>query len=127
MRCLLDTHSLIWFIGGDEELSPRARGLIDDEANEVFLSAASLWEMAIKYSLGKLDLKAPFEELFPRQLDTNSIEVLGITVDHLKALCLLPFHHKDPFDRLIAAQALTEELTLISADGVMSRYGVARE
>ncbi len=83
MKYLLDTHSLIWFIGGDAQLSPDARQLIDDEENELFISIASLWEMAIKFSIGKLDLGQPFEKLFPEQLQNNSIEILGITVEHL--------------------------------------------
>jgi PIN domain nuclease of toxin-antitoxin system len=85
MRYLLDTHSLIWFLGGKLQLSNRARELIDDETNELFISVASLWEMAIKWSIGKLNLGQPFDEMFPAQLQNNSIEVLGISLDHLIA------------------------------------------
>jgi PIN domain nuclease of toxin-antitoxin system len=126
MRYLLDTHSLIWFIIGDLQLSDRARQLMDDDNNELFLSIASMWEMAIKCSIGKLHLTQPFEKLFPAQLDTNDISVLSITVDHLKAVCYLPLHHRDPFDRLIVAQAQVEHLPLISADTILDSYGVQR-
>lgn len=126
MRCLLDTHSLIWFIGGDTQLGVDARQLIDDEENQIYISIASLWEMAIKFSIGKLNLEQPFEEMFPEQLEINSIEILGITIDHLKAAASLPFHHRDPFDRLIIAQAQVEGLPIISADNIFDDYGVKR-
>ena len=127
MKFLLDTHSLIWFIGGDVQLSSHARQLIDDEENELFISVASLWEMAIKFSLDKLDLGQPFNTLFPSQLDNNSIEILGITVEHLEVVCNLPFHHRDPFDRLIIAQSHTEQMPVISRDTMFSSYGIKRE
>lgn len=127
MRYLLDTHSLIWFIGGDDQLSVRARRVIEDESNELFISVASLWEMAIKFSIGKLDLGRPFEELFPSELEKNSIEVQSITVDHLKNVCNLPFHHRDPFDRLIIVQSHVEKLPIISVDAIFGKYGVKRE
>ena len=127
MRYLLDTHSLIWFIGGEPQLSAHARQLMDNETNELFVSVASLWEMAIKFSIGKLNLEQPFDEMFPEQLENNSIEILGITLDHLKAVCNLPFHHRDPFDRLIIAQAQVEQLPIISVDTVFDDYGVKRE
>ena len=80
--------------------------------------------MAIKFSVGKLELGQPFEELFPHQLENNSIEILAITVEHLKAVCSLPFHHRDPFDRLIIAQSQIEKLPIISKDTIFDRYGV---
>ena len=127
MKYLLDTHSLIWFIGGDPQLSAHARQLMDDEESELFISIASLWEMAIKFSLGKLNLSQPFEEMFPAQLEGNSIEILGITTDHLKTVSTLPFHHRDPFDRLIIAQAQVEQLPIIGTDTTFDNYGVKRE
>jgi len=81
MKYLLDTHSLIWFIGGEPQLSARARQLIEDEENELFVSIASLWEMAIKVSLGKLKLGQPFEMMFPQQLENNDIQILGVTLE----------------------------------------------
>lgn len=99
MRYLLDTHSLIWFIGGNSQLGTKARKLMDEVTNDLFVSVATLWEMAVKFSVGKLILSQPFEELFPPQLENNSIKVIGITVDHLKVVCNLFFHHRNPFDR----------------------------
>ncbi len=126
MTYLLDTHALVWFMSGDSQLSARARILIDDEANELYFSVAGLWEIAIKYSLGKLNLHRPFDELFPAQLELNSINVLDISVEHLKTVCKLPFHHRDPFDRLIVAQSVVENLPIISTDAVLDRYSVNR-
>lgn len=126
MKYLLDTHSLIWFISGDGQLSPHARHLIEDENNELFISVGSLWEIAIKFSLGKLELGQPFEEFFPQQLEDNSIEVQAITVDHLNNICNLPFHHRDPFDRLLIAQSQVEKLPIISVDAIFDKYGVKR-
>lgn len=127
MRYLLDTHSLIWFLSGDAQLSAHARQLMDDEGNELFISIASLWEMAIKLSIGKLMLGQPFEKIFPQQLKNNSIEVIDISIDHLKVVCNLPFHHRDPFDRLLIAHAHVEGLPIISIDAVFDNYGVKRE
>jgi len=126
MKYILDTHALIWFLSGDPQLSTRARYLMDDSANELLISVASLWEMAVKVSIGKLNLNQPFEKLFPEQLENNSIEILGITIDHLNAACNLPFHHRDPFDRLIIAQAEIEQMSFIGADTIFDRYGVQR-
>ena len=127
MKYLLDTHTLLWFLQGDKKLSDKARGLIDNSDNRKFLSIASLWEIAIKVSLGKLVLNKPFEKLFPEQLHFNRIEILDITADNLIKLTALPFHHRDPFDRLIIAQALVEELPVIGADVIFDAYGINRE
>ncbi|MBK8509359.1 MAG: type II toxin-antitoxin system VapC family toxin [Candidatus Competibacter sp.] len=127
MKYLLDTHSLIWYLSGDARLSDHAFHLMENEENELFVSIASLWEMAIKFSIGKLNLDRPFEELFPEQLASNSIELLGITIEHLKIVGGLPFHHRDPFDRLLIAQALIESLPIIGMDEAFDRYGIQRE
>ena len=127
MKYLLDTHSLIWFLSGDAQLSDHAVHLMENEENELLVSIASLWEMAIKLGVGKLNLERPFEELFPEQLAINSIELLGITIEHLKIVGSLPFHHRDPFDRLLIAQALIESLSIISMDNAFDRYGIKRE
>ena len=116
MRYLLDTHTLLWFLQGDKKLSDKARQLIDSPRNSKFLSIVSLWEIAVKVSLGKLVLDKPFERLFPEQLHFNRIQILDITVECLIKLTTLPFHHRDPFDRLIIAQALVEELPIIGVD-----------
>ena len=127
MKYLLDTHALLWFLRGDKKLSAKARGLIDNPGNRKFLSIASLWEIAIKVSLRKLVLDKPFEKLFPEQLHFNRIEILDITVDSLTKLTTLPFHHRDPFDRLIIAQAIVERLPIIGVDAVFDVYGISRE
>lgn len=126
MRLLLDTHACLWFIMGSPNLSARARALIEDEANESFLSVASLWEMAIKMSLGKLSLSAPLDALIPQQLGLNGIELLGIQVAHAAAVSTPPFHHRDPFDRLLIAQAVVEDMPVISADAAFDMYTVKR-
>ncbi len=126
MNILLDTHAFLWFIAGSDELSDKARELIEDENNRIFLSAASLWEMAIKVSLGKLTLSEPFETLIPEQLALNGLEILDITIAHTTQVASLPFHHRDPFDRLIIAQALEEQLPVISVDNAFDEYGVTR-
>ena len=125
MKYLLDTHTLLWFLSGDNRLRDRARELVKDSSNERFFSVASLWEIAIK--VDKLALTKPFNQLFPEQLEFNGIKILNITVDSLTKLTVLPFHHRDPFDRLIIAQALVKELTIIGKDTAFDAYGVRRE
>ena len=127
MKYLLDTHTLLWFLQGDKKLSDKARQFIDNPSNEKFLSVVSLWEIAVKVSLGKLALGKSFERLFPEQLHFNRIQILDITVDSLIKLTTLPFHHRDPFDRLIIAQAFVEELLIIGADTAFDAYGINRE
>jgi PIN domain nuclease of toxin-antitoxin system len=126
MRLLLDTHAFLWFISGDEHLSAQARGLIEDETNDVVLSVASRWEMAIKVSLGKLNLSSPFESLIPEQLASNAIDVLPIIFAHTARVAMLPFHHRDPFDRLLIAQSLVERMPLVSNEALFDAYGVQR-
>ena len=127
MKYLLDTHTLLWFLKGDKKLSDKARQLIDSPHNAKFLSIVSLWEIAVKVSLGKLVLDKSFERLFPEQLYFSRIEILDITVDSLIKLTTLPFHHRDPFDRLIIAQALVEGIPIIGADAAFDAYGISRE
>jgi PIN domain nuclease of toxin-antitoxin system len=126
MRLLLDTHAFLWFIMGSPNLSASARSLIEDDASERFLSVASLWEMAIKLSTGKLTLSAPFNVLIPPQLGLNGIELLGIEVGHAAVVSTLPFHHRDPFDRLLVAQAIVESMPIVSADTAFDMYAVKR-
>ncbi len=125
MKYLLDTHALLWFLSGDKRLRDRARELMEDSSNDYFLSIVSLWEIAIKAK--KLALTKSFSQLFPEQLEFNGISILDITVDSLIKLTDLPFHHRDPFDRLIIAQALVKELIIIGKDTVFDAYGVRRE
>jgi len=126
VKLLLDTHTLLWFLGGDPRLSPAARTAIEDLANQRFFSIAGARETAIKVSLGKLALSAPFEKLIPAQLQANGIELLPIGIDHVRTLISLPFHHRDPFDRMIIAQAAVEKATLVSADEAFDSYGISR-
>lgn len=126
MKLLLDTHILLWFIAGSASLSQSARSLIEDVSNEKFVSIASIWETAIKVSIGKMSLSAPFEVLFPHQLQINGFELLPVKVEHTFAVTTLPFHHRDPFDRLLIAQAIEEKITLVSADEIFDDYGVTR-
>lgn len=126
MRLLLDTHTFLWFFVGDNTLSQTARTLIEDESNEKFFSIASLWEIAIKVSIGKLTLTAPFDDIFPDQLANNGIDVLSITPAHTSAITTLPFHHRDPFDRLLIAQATVEQMEMVSVDAAFDDYPVKR-
>jgi PIN domain nuclease of toxin-antitoxin system len=126
MKFLLDTHTFLWFIMGSPDLSADARVLIEDGTHENFLSVASLWEMAIKVSIGKLTLASPFEVLIPQQLSLNGIELLNIKTDHASVVATLPFHHRDPFDRLLIAQAIAEKMPLISIDATFDAYSVTR-
>jgi PIN domain nuclease of toxin-antitoxin system len=126
MKILLDTHALLWFIAGDANLSANARSLIEDAANEKHVSAASIWETAIKISIGKMSLSAPFERLFPHQLAVNGFDLLPIETKHASQLISLPFHHRDPFDRILIAQAIEENMTLVSIDTVFDNYAVTR-
>ena len=126
MRLLLDTHSFLWFIAGSDKISVAARDLIEDSANEPSLSMASLWEMAIKVSIGKLKLAQPFEKLIPEQMKLNGIGMLNIRVEHVSQVVQLPFHHRDPFDRLLIAQAQVEGMPIVGADGAFDAYTVTR-
>ena len=110
MRALLDTSCFLWFLAGSEKLIINARNFIINPNNEIFLSVASLWKIAIKVSIGKLELLQPFEELIPAQLQNNGIGLVAIELRHLSTLIELPFHHRDPFDRLIISQGVTEGL-----------------
>jgi PIN domain nuclease of toxin-antitoxin system len=123
MNLLIDTHTLIWFIEGSPELSKNARNLIENIDNPCFASIASIWEIAIKVSLGKLELKNPFEKLGSLMWE-NSIDLLPIRYEHTKELITLPFHHKDPFDRLIIAQAKIEKMPIVSKDSNFKYYDV---
>ena len=126
MNLLLDTHTFLWFIAGDTSLSKAARSAIEDLNNNLYLSVASVWEIAIKVSIDKLELSEPFETFIPEQLAENGIELLDISVEHAAQIVSMPFHHRDPFDRLIAAQANVEKMTLLSVDEVFDSYGINR-
>jgi PIN domain nuclease of toxin-antitoxin system len=126
MKLLLDTHTLLWFIGGEAALSQAARTLIEDPKNEKFVSIVSIWEIAIKVSIGKISLATAFDSLFPHQLDINGFELLPVLVAHTSYVTTLPFHHRDPFDRLLIAQATSESMSLVSIDDHLDSYEVNR-
>ena len=123
MKVLLDTHTFLWFLGGNSELSKQARTLIENPKHEKYISIASFWEIAIKNSLGKLTLDVPFAELKTETIK-NSFQILPITFEDTLQLCALPFHHRDPFDRIIISQAKVNDLTLVSRDNNFSLYNV---
>jgi PIN domain nuclease of toxin-antitoxin system len=125
MRLLLDTHAFLWFIQGSQNLSKTARDLIEDRENQKLLSIASLWEISIKVSIGKLDVGMAIAELVSREVYGNGFEVLAIQANHLDELTKLVFHHKDPFDRLIIAQALAERIPVVTRDEAFGRYPVS--
>lgn len=124
MNFLLDTHTFLWFINGDDELSTRARNIIENSANSKFVSMATFWEIAIKINIGKLQLDMPFAEL-EFQVMTNGFQVLPITISHIDVITTLPLHHRDPFDRIIIAQAMSDGLSIISKDPYFLNYHVA--
>ncbi len=121
MKLLLDTHVLLWWIGDDPRIGPHSQSLLRDRSNHVLVSVVSLWEIAIKAQVGKL--VADVREILGG-LEQDGFDGLGVTVDHLAALIGLPRHHKDPFDHLLIAQAITENATLMSEDRWMPSYPV---
>lgn len=123
MNFLIDTHALIWHIRGAKKLSKKVISIIEDTQNTVYVSKASLWEMAIKISLGKLEISIPFEDL-EVYLEENEFSVLDYNFEHLKTLLTLPFHHSDPFDRLIISQAITDGFKIITHDEAFKNYPV---
>lgn len=124
MNLLLDTHVFLWFVNDNPKLSNHLKDLIEDDDNVSYLSMASLWEMSIKFNLGKLRLDLNYEEFVEREVITSSIKLLKIELEHLKINAALPFHHRDPFDRLLIAQAVVENLPIISVDSAFDKYSV---
>lgn len=121
---LLDTHALLWFTRGHEKLSDTARQVIEAPENKRYLSIASLWEISLKVSHGKLKINRPLTQFVQRYVEGADIHVLGIEPTHLDMFIDLPFHHKDPFDRIMIAQAKVEGLTLVSCDEHFPKYDV---
>ena len=124
MTLLLDTHAFLWWVGDDPRLSARARRAITDAA--CVISVASCWEMSLKAGLGRLDVPRPIVRFLQQQLEVNGFSVLPVSLEHAAAVAELPFHHRDPFDRLLAAQARQDDLAIVSADPVFRKYGVRR-
>ena len=125
MRILLDTHIFLWWDNDPDQLSAQAKILCQDSVNTLVLSVVSVWEMQIKQQLGKLTLRLPLSELIEDQQHTNGMEILPISLAHVLALETLPPHHKDPFDRLLIAQANTESIGLLSVDPIFRQYTVS--
>ncbi|MFN3650987.1 MAG: type II toxin-antitoxin system VapC family toxin [Armatimonadota bacterium] len=126
MRLLLDTHALLWFALGDGRLSAVARQQIAAPDNQVLVSPASYWEIAIKISLGKYVLNEPYRAFMYEAIQGNGFEILPILPEHTGVLTTLPFHHRDPFDRLLIGQAIAELVPLVSGDASLDRYPVTR-
>jgi PIN domain nuclease of toxin-antitoxin system len=124
VRQLLDTHTFIWFVIGSDRITPKVREQI--ESNDNLLSLASLWEIAIKSSLGKLDLELSIEQLVEEQIIANGIELLDITTEHIAVVANLPLHHRDPFDRLIISQVMVEQIPIVGRDKAFDSYSVQR-
>ncbi|HCF26640.1 MAG TPA: PIN domain nuclease [Cyanobacteria bacterium UBA11049] len=126
MRLLLDTHTFIWFVTDSPKLSVIVKQLIEDENNEKLLSTASVWEMAIKYSSGKLSFVQPFRVFIEQQITLNSTDLLNINLNHIDIVATLPLYHRDPFDRLLIAQAMVEQIPILSADSAFDAYSIQR-
>jgi PIN domain nuclease of toxin-antitoxin system len=126
MKIILDTHTFLWFVNDSLELSNSAAELIESDV-DLWISIASLWEISIKVNLNKLDLPDDFDRFIPHQIAVNGIEILPINLQHLIALTKLPLHHRDPFDRILIAQAIAEDVPIISIDKKFDLYGVNRQ
>ncbi len=126
MRLLLDTQVFLWWVGGTGRLSRRAKAAIGSPRSECYLSVASGWEIAIKLSLGKLRIEGAFERFLPEQIAANGFRTLPVELKHVARVARLPFLHRDPFDRLLVAQALEEDLAVATADPAFKQYGVKR-
>ena len=124
MKYLLDTHIFLWWITDNPKLQKITRDLISDKSNELFLSSASLWEIMIKSKLSKIDLPDDPKTYLKKQVQINSINILNITMEHSLETYDLPEIHKDPFDRMLIAQARIEKLTIVTTDSFIKRYEV---
>lgn len=124
MKLILDTHTFLWFINGDKKLSKTARELIENPDNHNFISMASLWEISIKSSLNKLQIELPFATFYQNHVLENGFNILQIEVSHVQAVYNLPFHHGDPFDRLIIAQSQIENMPIITIDDKFENYAI---
>lgn len=126
MRLLLDTHVWLWLQAEPERLGPEVLAALEDEANDLILSAASTWEIAIKFALGRLSLPEPPPTYIPSRMRLHGVTGMPVEHSHALAVAELPMHHRDPFDRLLIAQALVEQLTFVTVDPVVDSYDVPR-
>jgi PIN domain nuclease of toxin-antitoxin system len=126
VNVLLDTHVLLWYYLDDPQLSATARSIIQDPANPIFTSAASHWEIAIKLSIGKYTLHVPFGTFIQEAVFDNGFRFLPVEPQHSAATIRLPFHHRDPFDRFIVAQAVVADMPIVSVDAILDSYPIRR-
>jgi PIN domain nuclease of toxin-antitoxin system len=124
MRALLDTHTFLWWVTNQPQLSETVSSILRDRQNQIFFSAASAWEIAIKAQLGKLEIPSQPEDFIASQLELNSFQVLPIELKHALHIYHLPTHHKDPFDRILIAQSQVENLPLLTLDPQIIKYGI---
>jgi PIN domain nuclease of toxin-antitoxin system len=126
VRLLVDTHAILWFVGQDANLSASTRALLVDPANDLILSAASIWEIAVKVNIGKLQLAEPYQDFMDRAIADLELTILPVTVSDCDVLTRLPLHHRDPFDRLMVAQAMVENVSIVSMDAAFDPYPITR-
>jgi len=125
VNILLDTNAFIWFSEDDKKLSDKGRVMIEEENNIIFVSVATFWEIAIKKSIGKLEMTLPINELYRKAID-NGFEILSILFEHIQQIETLPYYHKDPFDRIIISQSIVEDMTVVTSDDIFRKYNVKR-
>jgi PIN domain nuclease of toxin-antitoxin system len=126
VRLLLDTHALLWLVEGDAQLSQSATDMLVDSANDLLLSSVTYWELAIKVSIGKYRLAEPLAAYVEEAIRLYALTVLPIEVTHAQAVVNLPYHHKDPFDRMLIAQSIVEQVAIVSSDRAFDAYSVQR-
>ena len=124
MKILLDTCTFLWIISDDNALSPASREMFSDPSHEIFLSAISVWEILVKYSLGKINMPIPVDQFIPYQRERHGIASLPLEESATGHLPKLPLHHKDPFDRMLICQAIQHELTILTPDPLITQYAV---
>jgi len=124
MKILLDTHTFVWWNLTPDKLSLNGLNLIDNQENILYLSIASIWEMQIKISINKLHFDNPLPEIITYQRNINNVQILPIELEHIWQLKNLPLHHRDPFDRMLIAQAMTEKIPILSIDSIFQNYSV---
>jgi PIN domain nuclease of toxin-antitoxin system len=122
LKVILDTHAFLWWIADSDRLSRRAREILGESGNTLFLSAASAWEIVLKQQIGKLKLPQPAGKYIPSQLAMNRIDTLPISLSHTLRLADLPLHHRDPFDRILIAQSIVERMPIVTADPLFAHY-----
>jgi PIN domain nuclease of toxin-antitoxin system len=126
VRLLIDAHSLIWALDDPSRLSVVAASALQDPANQLLLGTGTVWELSIKVGLKKLALSLPLRPWLEKAITDLGLNLLPITLDHAERQAMLPFHHRDPFDRLLAAQAMIEKVSIVSADAILDQYGIHR-